>query len=334
MQTIHRQAGKREAYIGVGILVLLVLIGLRVWWQQDQFNPAVSALRSEAHVVKELPAAQADLIDTLPAGLAVMTPAERFDSGSLYEKINGQAELYLSAGFVGLTSQRLAATDMPDLWLEVFVYDMGSGINAFAVYSSQRREDAKPVAGLSQAYRTDNALFAAHGDLYIEIIAAVSSGQADQMMHALVVSLMEARPASGAPAIGLEWFPPTGRNPDSVTVIPANAFGVEKLDRVVTVTYILNGSEVTAFVSQRPTVQAAQTLAEAFQTFLLTYGGRTLDPEPSLPTAHIIEIMDTFDIVFTVGPFIAGVHEAMDRSTAIDLALRLKQTLKGIARGE
>ncbi len=117
-------------------------------------------------------------------------------------------------------------------------------------------------------------------------------------------------------------------------MIPANAFGFEMLDRVVTVAYVLDGNEVTAFVSQRPTEQAAQALAEAFGTFLLTYGGRALDPEPSLPEAQVIEIMDTFDIVFTVGPFVAGVHEAMDRSTAVDLALRLAQTLKGIASGE
>ncbi len=188
-----RKAGKREVSLGVGILAILVLIGLRVWWQQDQFNPAVVALRSEVHVTQELPVAPADLLDALPAGLAVMTPAERFDSANLYEKINGQAELYLSAGFVGLTSQRLVATDQPELWLEVFVYDMGTGLNAFAVYSSQRREDARPVAGLPLAYRTDNALFAAHGALYIEIIAALSSEQADQMMHAVAVSLMAAR---------------------------------------------------------------------------------------------------------------------------------------------
>lgn len=331
MKTIHRKAGKREVFLGVGILAILALIGLRVWWQQDQFNPSVIALRSETHVAKDLPKAPADLLDKLPAGLSVMTPAERFDPESLYEKINGQAELYLSAGFVGLTSQRLVATDGPDLWLEIFVYDMGTGLNAFAVYSSQRREDAQPVAGMPQAYRTDNALFAAHGSLYIEIIA---SQQADQMMSAVAASLMETRPVSEATSIGLEWFPPTGRDPDSLTVIPANAFGFEKMDRVVTVTYTLDGIEVTAFVSQRPTAQAAQALTEAFKTFLETYGGQTLDPEPSLPAAHVIEIMDTFDIVFAIGPFVAGVHEAMDRPTAVSLALHLEQILKGITSGE
>jgi hypothetical protein len=330
MKTLNRKASKREAWLGAGLLVLLVLIGLQVWRQQHQFNPAVRALRPEAQEAAGLSSAPANLLAKLPAGLNVMTPMERFGPDNLYEKIDGQAELYLSAGFVELRCQRLVAKDTPDLWLEAFVYDMGTDLNAFAVYSRQRRENARPVAGRRLAYQTENALFAVHGALYIEIIAAASSERADQMLQAVAAGLIQTGAAAETPSMGLEWFPPDGRDPESLTVMPDDAFGFAELDRVVTVTYTLNGSEMTAFVSRRPTDQAARVLADAYGAFLVTYGGTVRAPEASLPSGQVIEIMDTFDIVFTVGPFVAGVHEAPDRSSAAELALRLNQTLKGI----
>ena len=328
-----RKASQRERLPGTGILAILLITVLWVWMQQAAINPAVVAMRPDIRTAAESATPSADLLATLPPGLTVMTPAERFDADNLYEKINGQAELYLSSGFVGLTSQRLVSTENPELWLEVFVYDMGSDRNAFAVYSRQRRDTSQPVPGLSLAYRTPNALFVSYGALYIEIVAAVSSEQADAAMQAIAASLTQAAPQPGNALIGMDWFPPDGRDPNSLTIISANAFGFEKLNQVTTVTYSLNDAEVTAFVSQRPTQAAAQHLADEFKAFLLAYGGRLLEAEPGLPAAYSIEIMDTYDIIFTVGPYLAGVHEAWDRATAVELAQRLQKSLKEAAGG-
>ena len=324
-----RKASKSERWLGTGILIILVIAGLLVWAQQKQLNPAVVAMRAEDSLAPESAALSTNLLEPIPSGLAVMTPVERFNADTLYEKINGQAELYLSSGFVDLTCQRFVAADNPDLWLETFVYNMGTDRNSFAVYSRQRRDAAQSVESLPIAYRTPNALFASHGALYIEIISAVSSEQADAAMHAIATGLTQATPKPGKTITGLDWFPPQGRNPDSLTIISANAFGFEKLDQVTTVTYSLNNTEVTAFVSQRPSKEDARALADEFRNFLLTYGGRPLDSESALPGAHVIEIMETFDIIFTVDFYFAGVHEALDQAVAIDLAKRLQETLKG-----
>jgi hypothetical protein len=331
MKILHK-AGKGETWLSVGVLVVLLAIGSGIWWQQYRLSPAVIAFRPAVQVSGTSAAHRAGLIDTLPPGLIPLTPVERFNPETLYEKIDGQAELYLSAGFVGLACQRFRGSDDADFWLEAFVYDMGNDLNAFAVFSSQRREDALPVEGLPTAYRTENALFVAHGPYYIEIIASVPSELAVETMHAIAVNLTAGRPAARPTGMGLEWFPPAALEPQSLAVIPADAFGLERFDRVMTVRYVLDGNAVTAFVSKRDTPQDARTLADAFQSLLLKYGGRALDPGPGLAEARMVEIMDTFDVVFTIGPFVAGVHEAQDRSTAEDLARRMVQTLKGVVR--
>jgi hypothetical protein len=50
--------------------------------------------------------AQLSTLVSLPENLSEMTPLENFTPETLYEKINGQADLYLASGFLQLKSQR------------------------------------------------------------------------------------------------------------------------------------------------------------------------------------------------------------------------------------
>jgi hypothetical protein len=47
--------------------------------------------------------------------------------------------------------------------LEVFVYDMGSAANAYAVFSAQRRPGSPDIPLTAHAYATANALFFTQG---------------------------------------------------------------------------------------------------------------------------------------------------------------------------
>ena len=107
-----------------------------------------------------------------------LTLPESFDAQNLSDKINGKAELYLSAGFVGLNSQRFKDKKDASLWIEAYLYDMGNGQNAFSVFSAQRREGAAKLDLAQYAYRTSNARFLVHGRFYIEIIASEATERA------------------------------------------------------------------------------------------------------------------------------------------------------------
>ncbi|MBM4397772.1 MAG: hypothetical protein FJ087_19045, partial [Deltaproteobacteria bacterium] len=69
-------------------------------------------------------------------------PSERFGPDTLSDKINGRADFYLDAGFVGLTCAVVASGTHRDLRFEACDYDMGSFRGAFSVYSRQVRPEA------------------------------------------------------------------------------------------------------------------------------------------------------------------------------------------------
>jgi len=47
----------------------------------------------------------------------------------------------------------------------------------------------------------------------------------------------------------------------------------------------------------------------------------------------LIAIMDAYELIFTTGPFLAGVHEAPDPATARTLAARLHERLLEAGHG-
>ena len=55
-----------------------------------------------------------------------MSAPENFRPDDVYNKIDGKADLYLTAGFVHMTCQRFELKAANDDWMEWFVYDMGT----------------------------------------------------------------------------------------------------------------------------------------------------------------------------------------------------------------
>jgi hypothetical protein len=274
------------------------------------------------------PGAQTAIL-ALPEGVTTLTAPERFDRESLSDKINGKAELYLSAGFTGLEAQRLSVADPAGAWIEVFLYAMGSVENAYAVFSSQRRADGVPIGVAEFAYRAENALFFVHGPTYVEMIASGREAGLTRAMEELARGFIGSRPAAPSAAIAeRDLFPTEGLAASGITLIPADAFGLEGFDRVFTAVYAVAGGEATAFLARREGPQAAAAAAIAFADFLGAYGGEPKGADDPVPGARAIAIMDTYAVVFARGDFVAGVHEAPDLAQALALAGRLADRLK------
>ena len=324
----------RQTRIAAAVLAFLLAIAAGLLWSQSRFNPAVvNFLQGEAARAKGPAAAPAtaEPILTLTEGMSALTPAERFDRETLSDKIDGKAELYLSAGFVRLDCQRLARTDQPDLWVEVFLYDMGSFENAYAVFSAQRRADAVMLDFAEFAYRAENALFFVHGPFYLEMIASGTDDRLRASMDALARAFILSRPVAQAAIAERGLFPKTGLVETSISLIPADAFGVAGLDRVFTATYQTPaGAELTAFLSRRADPQQAAALAGAYVDFLKTYGGEVKALDEPVPGGAVVAILDMIEVVFSQGSFLAGIHEAPDRDPAVHLAKELAAKLKEV----
>ena len=332
----NKKYSRKQTASSLAILGILVVIGFGIFWAQFNHNPAI--LQKELFLqptARQKDFAPEDITDAIipsPPGLLPFTAPESFDAQNLSDKINGKAELYLSAGFVSLSSQRFKDDNDPSLWIEAFVYDMDNGENAFSVFSSQRRDGAESLELAPYAYRTSNALFLVHGSFYIEMIASEATDRAFGPMKLLAENFIRTTAVQAVAIQAKDLFPNQGLVSGSIVLISADAFGFERLNQVYTAEYNFRENQMMAFLSKRQGSRAAQDLALAYQEFLKAFGGNYQDDHLTIEGAKLIEILETYEIIFPCGDYIAGIREADDKEMAIDLAVKLYESLKGVAQ--
>ena len=328
-----KRSGRKtgETLAGVAVVCALVAVGVGLYAQQSRYDPsAFRAPPTLGGTGDATPAsAPGDLFGLgVLDGLTAAGPIARFDAETLYQKINGKADLYLSAGFVELRCQRYGARTP----FEACAYDMGEPRGAYAVYSSQRRDDAAEVAlPGATAYATGNALFVAVDRFYLELVASAGALEAPTRLARTFTELH--RPAEDEPR-ETELFPEAGLDAAGRRLIPDSAFGFSKLDQVYVAPYTIEGGEALAFFSRRADAAEAEALAAAYAAFLARMGASPLPDSESgeLRGARELDVLGSFELVFVRGRFLAGVHEAATRELAWTLARRLDARLQEAER--
>lgn len=334
MADIKRRAKptRNETYIGYGLLLVLILVAIGVFLTQFRYSPAV--LVGSSSTGDRIGGPSVDLremsLTDLAEGMVSLSPPEVFGPENLSDKIDGKAELYLSAGFLKLLCQRLADTSGPNSWMEVFVYDMGTLRKAFAVYSVQRRPDPEKVDVTDFAYKTENALFFAHGRYYVELIAAAVTEMMAERIRSFAKNFVRDIEVRGGGIDELALFPREGLDEDGITLLISDAFGFDRFDNVFMARYTLENAALTAFLSVRLDRAEASELAEAYHAFLIANGGTDVKMDTRIPGARLVRILDTFELMFNYENTLAGVHAAEDRGEAERLAVAVMRKLSGV----
>ena len=328
----NKKPSRQQTISSLAILFMLLVTAIGIFLAQFNFNPSVlqdsSFSFTKPDPGKTTTALTAESIIPLPPGLVPLSPPESFDSQNLSDKINGKAELYLSAGFVSLNSQRFKSDKSSEFWIEAYIYDMGQGQNAFSVFSAQRRKGATTLDLTPHAYQTQNALYLVHGSYYIEIIASAATDRVHGPMTLLAENFIDNTVAQTVVIDEKRLFPVQGLTTDSISLISADAFGFDRLDQVYVAEYEFGDVQMMAFLSKRSDSREARELASAYQKFLNDFGGKNFDADLPIKDAGLVEILDTYEVIFSNGPFLAGVREAENKQQAIDLAVKLYERLK------
>jgi hypothetical protein len=338
MSPTRRKASARETLIGVVLLLVLAGVAAGMGVAQGRYDPD---LYRADELLKAAQAAAAQggdgAVQSLfgfgpPAALHAAPAVARYDRDTLYQKINGKADSYLSAGFRELRCQRFVAADGAADDFEACVYDMEQDEGAFSVWSRQRRDDAQPAPELGEtAYATGNALFVAVGHYYVEAVAPTASEEGAVARGSFARAFVDHIGAPAATADAGPRLPAEGMSERGVKLLVDSVFGFARLDRVFMARYDVDGVEAVGFYSERANAAEAAGLVAAFATFLQQNGGQALDAagdgQPWPRGARVLEVYGTFSAVWSRGARLIGVHDAESLAAAHSLAARLETAL-------
>ncbi|MEI7633914.1 MAG: DUF6599 family protein [bacterium] len=325
-----------ETISGSLILTLLVLIAVLVYFQQFRYDPALFNIQlgqpAQIQASPKKGGGEASLTDGLtPPGFKAMGNAETFDKTTLSDKIDGKADLYLESGFVSMTCQRFSNAIKPDLWYELFVYDMGAPLNAFSVYSNQRRADGRDSTASLIAYTTPNALFLAQGLYYIEAVASQTDASLSSGMENAAHEFIRKNAAAQTEHSAIALLPEEGLLKSSIKLMLKDAFSYDKFTNMVAADYVLMGTTTTAFLSVRESPDEAAALADGYYKLITNdLGGDIIATTASaVPNMKIASMLGDYEMVFASGNVVAGVHAAKKREAGEVLAQKLAGSVGG-----
>jgi hypothetical protein len=147
-----------------------------------------------------------------------------FNSKTIFEYIDGAAELYLAYGFLGLKLWRFEKTGAPPINLEI--YEQASSEDAYGVFSFEHQDEP---AGIGQGSEFGGGLLRFwKGNCFVSVYA---EGEGEGV-EAAIVSIGKAAAAA---------IPLTGPEPRLVQFLPGKEFGlVDKSTRYLKSHVLLN----------------------------------------------------------------------------------------------
>jgi len=318
-----------ESVISLCLLGIIVLIAVGMLIKQSDYEMSQFGMDTavEGLAEKNSNINVKIVLDSLTAvGMEKLSGPDVYDSETLYEKINGKAPIYLESGFRRLTTQRFVNTKNPKLWGELYVYDMGSGLNAYSVYSRQKREGATELSGTGFACESENSLFMAYGQYYIEFIGSAETRELLDAMRQIVRQIRDSKIANNVEISQFKLFAKENLIPESIKLYLNGAFGCDGLTDVFTGQYQIGDDIVTAFVGERISTEQAAAVCQQYHKFLLDNDGTNLSPVDA--KMKIVDFYDTIEIIAAEGQYIFGIHEADNRQIAEKLAAKLSEKLK------
>jgi hypothetical protein len=343
MSSVPGRNKRLESAISILLLAILLLIGLGVFIKQfnvDMGRFGIDTTTAGPSLEQTAAITQEPVLDALkPDGFDKLAETETYNTGNLYEKINGKAPLYLESGFNKLSTQRFINKDDENLWFELFVFDMAAVRNAFSVYSVQKRPDTHTLAfaGSGPCYKTSNGVYFTHGRYYIELIGSTESTILDEAMIKIAEKFAGQTAIDDEKITEFALFPEENIIQGSFKLYLANAFGFEGFTDIFACRYKLDDESITAFLSRRPDPKDAQSTAEKYYNFLIENDAVAKPPTNTVLKDNNVKVLDfygTTEIIFSTGPFVAGVHEAENQTAAEQLAAKLLAKLSKIAKEE
>ena len=165
----------------IGLVFLSAIIGAGCSGS-DNGTPADSP---QAALTKILDAAKA-------TGAAPYGDVLWYTRDSLYDYINGMAEEYLDAGFVGLAhSEWKAAGATGNAYVEIDLYDMGSAKGVAAVMTAPPPDKTAEIAPGVTAYRDEGICEFGAGRYYVRLTARPDAEGQKALLDALARAVAE-----------------------------------------------------------------------------------------------------------------------------------------------
>ena len=201
------------------LMILFVLTWIFVWFEASSWAAPLESLLPKKDLPEEW---------TLAEG------PHPYTKKTLFERINGEAELFFKYGFQKSVFAVYQNKKSREDQIEVDIYDMGNVLQAFGVFSRFRNEDRPGGFGLDSFLDDHSALF--YRGKYFVMLYAPEPNQEILRQFSKLISPKLSDPSP--PPQEISYFPKNGLKPGSIQYFPEGLLGHQFLKRGFQGTYV------------------------------------------------------------------------------------------------
>ena len=251
-----------------------------------------------------------------------------YDKDTLFDHIDGEAELYFPYGFDVLATATYTNTTNPDLWMVADIYRMGSLLDAFGIYSNYRRAGTMEVAIGAEGFIFSSQLMFYQDRYFVRLQATGTTSLEKDTFLAFGRLLSKNLPSNTARPKELKVLEIPGVVPKSERYIAQSLLGYAFFHRGLIADAMLQGEKVQVFVVHEDSKEVVQKAFEQYLSYLKTEG----------QDVHVTKISDRINLsaidplygnvfVEQSGYYIIGAVRVKGTFAAEQLVERLRERL-------
>jgi len=239
-----------------------------------------------------------------------------YNASTLWEYIDGAAEIYLAYDFQNLYLAKYAGKDESGVRAEI--YEHSSPVNAFGIYTAERMPDYNFVDIGVQGYTEPGILNFYTGEYYVKLM---SSGPTETDKATLMIIATEISNTIGNTEnwpLAINYFPPEGKVPNTERYIAKNFLGYSFFHSAFTAEYYI-GEKYQMFVIDLKNEKEVQDMLNSYINIL--------NEEKVMQENDFYAIDDFFNgmlFILVKSGCIAGVINMKDRALAEELLNKVK----------
>ncbi|GMV91478.1 MAG: hypothetical protein AMXMBFR82_12560 [Candidatus Hydrogenedentota bacterium] len=234
-------------------------------------------------------------------------PAVVFDTETIFKHINGEAELFFPYGFKQAAYASYENQQFPDATIEADVYEMGSPLDAFGIYSNFRYPDADFIDVGCEGFVSDQQLMFYVDVYFVKLTTLGTIANPRDALRACAEEIRKRLPKSNAPPPELALVAVEGVVPRTETYIADSLLGYEFFPRGLLANAANGNDSFRIFVVIFNDETAAREGLEAYVAFLES-NGAAVKTEDTGPTSRAIAVDPLYKnvVVAQAGAFTFG----------------------------
>jgi hypothetical protein len=252
-----------------------------------------------------------------------------YNKDTLFERINGEAELYFPYGFEMLASARYANAKNPQIAMDADVYKMGSLLDAFGMYTNYRRRDDADIKIGAEGTRSSSQLFFYQDRYLVRIQVTGATDLVQGVFLACAKAITKNLPSNTKKPKELEALNIPALVQKSERYIAQSLLGYDFFRKGLIADAALKGEEAQVFVVLEDSPATARKVFEQYRETLKTSGtGLRVTETQGLISLKAIDPLYGNVLVEQHGRHVIGVIKYKNYATAEQLAEQVRNRLK------